>query len=75
MLDFAEDDVSNSERDYQCWFIENPISKDLAKSITLRLSPKCEQEFIIVIRSPQLTKKTSLLSMINLTLLTMKDVE
>ena len=36
----------------QSWFIENPISKDLAKKLTVRLSPNAEKEFIIVMKAP-----------------------
>ena len=32
--------ISNSEVDYSCWFIENPVSKELCKSLTLRISGK-----------------------------------
>jgi hypothetical protein len=34
------------------WYIENPISKELVKNITLRMSPLCEKEFIIVMKAP-----------------------
>jgi hypothetical protein len=45
-------DIPNSEVTLQSWFIENPISKDLVKSITIRMSPNCEKEFIIVMKAP-----------------------
>lgn len=44
--------ISNSEHDLKCWFIENPISKELTKQMTLRFGPKAEKEFIIVLKSP-----------------------
>lgn len=44
--------ITNSEMKYECWYIENPVSKELTKRITLKLSPKAEQDFIIVLRSP-----------------------
>ena len=36
----------------KCWFIENPVTKDLVKSIVIRMSPGCEKEFIIVMKAP-----------------------
>jgi hypothetical protein len=44
--------IVNSEIKHEAWYIENPISKELTKRITLKLGPKAEQEFIIVVRSP-----------------------
>jgi hypothetical protein len=37
-----DDDIENSEVKHNCWFIENPITKDLTKRITLKLGPRCE---------------------------------
>ena len=44
--------MPNSEKLFKSWYIENPISKDLVKTITLRMSPLCEKEFIIVMKAP-----------------------
>jgi hypothetical protein len=55
---------------YESWYIENPISKELTKRITLKLGPKAEQDFIIVIKSPQAKKAEDMLSYINVGLLT-----
>lgn len=44
--------IKNSEKELQSWFIENPISKDLVKSITIRMPPSAEKEFIIVLKAP-----------------------
>ena len=44
--------IVNSEMKHECWYIENPVSKELTKRITLKLGPNAEQEFIIVLRSP-----------------------
>lgn len=60
--------VSNSEHTSQCWFIENPKTKDLTKKITLKLGPKCEQEFIIVLKTLQPKFKNISLSFLNLEL-------
>lgn len=70
------DTIVNSEIKYESWYIENPISKELTKRITLKLGPKAEQEFIIVVRSPsQNLKRTggNLLSIINIGVLTFAD--
>ena len=63
----------NSEMKYESWFIENPISKELTKRITLKLGPKSQQEFIIVIKSPFVKKTENMLSIINIGLLTYKE--
>jgi hypothetical protein len=31
--------IHNSEIDHSCWFIENPVSKELQKTITLKIGP------------------------------------
>ena len=70
------DTIVNSEIKYESWYIENPISKELTKRITLKLGPKAEQEFIIVVRSPSQNVKKSgsnLLSVINIGILTYAD--
>lgn len=60
--------IVNSETSHDCWFIENPSSKELTKRITLKLGPKCEQEFIIVLRAPSKLKKNPMVSFLNLEL-------
>ena len=73
----TKDTIVNSEVKHEAWFIENPISKELTKRITLKLGPKAEQEFIIVVRSPTTNLKkgspNNLLSIINIGVLTYKD--
>lgn len=54
-----KDTIVNSEVKHEAWYIENPISKELTKRITLKLGPKAEQEFIIVVRSPSSNLKKS----------------
>jgi hypothetical protein len=34
--------IVNSEIKHEAWYIENPISKELTKRITLKLGPKAE---------------------------------
>lgn len=69
--------IVNSEFKHEAWYIENPISRELTKRITLKLGPKAEQEFIIVVRSPTTNVKRveNLLSVINVGLLTYADEE
>ena len=76
-LDSGKDQLVNSEVKHESWFIENPISKELTKRITLKLGPKAEQEFIIVVRSPGANVKRieNMLSIINIGLLTYADEE
>ncbi len=67
------DNIVNSEIKHESWFVENPISKELTKRITLKLGPKAEQDFIIVVRSPNSKKCENMLSVINIGLLTFAD--
>lgn len=65
--------IVNSEIKHESWYIENPISKELTKRITLKLGPKAEQDFIVVVRSPHARRSENLLSVINIGLLTYAD--
>jgi len=67
------ENLVNSEIKHESWYIENPISKELTKRITLKLGPKAEQDFIVVVRSPNSKKCENLLSIINIGLLTYAD--
>lgn len=67
------ENIVNSEIKHESWYIENPISKELTKRITLKLGPKAEQDFIIVVRSPNAKRSENLLSIINIGLLTYAD--
>lgn len=65
--------IKNSEYIHEAWFIENPVSRELTKRITLKLGPMAQQDFIIVNRSPVQIKRTeNMLSIINVGLLTYK---
>lgn len=59
----------------ECWFIENPVSKDLCKSITLRMSPHAEKEFIIVLKAPSNRQKFNLASFLTITMAHRKTSE
>jgi hypothetical protein len=63
----------NSEVKYELWYVENPVTRELTKRITLKLGPKAEQDFIVVVRAPSIKKSENLLSVINLGLLTYAD--
>jgi hypothetical protein len=67
------ENIVNSEIKHESWYIENPISKELTKRITLKLGPKAEQDFIIVVKSPNAKKSENLLSIVNIGLLTYAD--
>ena len=67
------ENIVNSEIKHESWYIENPISKELTKRITLKLGPKADQDFIIVVRSPHVKKCENLMSIINIGLLTLAD--
>ena len=60
--------IANSERLMKSWYIENPISKDLVKSMAFRLAPACEREFIIVMKAPIDRIQFNLTSFLTLTL-------
>ena len=36
------DRIVNSEIKHEAWYIENPVSKELTKRITLKLGPRAE---------------------------------
>ena len=67
------DRIVNSEIKHESWYIENPVSKELTKRITLKLGPKAEQDFIIVVRSPTSRKSENMVSLINIGLLTYQN--
>jgi hypothetical protein len=55
-LPFAYEDgtqIKNSENEFNCWFIENPLSKELQKKISVKIGPNQNQEFIIVVKAPK----------------------
>lgn len=60
--------ITNAEVDFNCWFIENPISKELQKQITLKIGPGMSQEFIIVVKAPKNKLEARIVSFIDITL-------
>lgn len=55
---------------YELWYIENPVSKELTKRITLKLGPNSQQEFVVVVKCPGVKRPENLLSQIKVGLLT-----
>ena len=62
--------VGNSEKAYSCWYIENPVCKELCKSLTLRIGASSSQEFILVIKAPHKLHEANLTSFVKVKLLT-----
>lgn len=60
--------IVNAEIDFNCWFIENPVSKELQKQITLKIGPGMSQEFIIVVKAPKNKLEARIVSFIDITL-------
>jgi hypothetical protein len=48
----------NSEAKYELWYVENPVTRELTKRITLKLGPKAEQDFIVVVRESSFSDKS-----------------
>ena len=65
----------NSEIKHEAWFIENPVSKELTKRITLKLGPRSSQDFVIVLKSPTPKKTENMIAVVNVGLLTYKGEE
>ena len=60
--------IKNSEIEFNCWFIENPVSKELQKTITLKIGPQMSQEFIIVVKAPKNRLQSRIVSFIDIQL-------
>lgn len=45
--------MKNSEQEFNCWYIENPVSKELQKKISCKIAPGQNQEFIVVVKAPK----------------------
>lgn len=60
------EEIDNSEKLLNCWFIENPINKELVKNMTLRFGPNVEKEFIIVLKAPTNKYQMNMTSFINI---------
>ena len=58
--------IKNSEVEFNCWFIENPVSKELQKAITLKIGPGMSQEFIVVVKAPKNRLESKIVSFIDI---------
>ena len=70
-LPFGYDDntqIKNAENQFNCWFIENPVSKELQKKITLKIGPGMSQEFIIVVKAPKNKLQSRIVSFVEIEL-------
>ena len=68
-LPFSYEDgtqIKNAEGEYNCWFIENPVSKELQKQITLKIGAGMSQEFIIVVKAPKNKLQSRIVSFIEI---------
>ena len=64
--------IKNAEKDLKCWYIENPINKELVKQMTLRFGPQVEKEFIIVLKSPNNRMAYNITSFVTLKLVNLR---
>lgn len=60
--------IRNSEIEHNCWFIENPMTKELQKNLNIKLKPNASQEFIIVVKAPKNRLRSRIVSFIDITL-------
>lgn len=58
--------VVNSEHKFNCWFIEEPVKKQLEKKVVVVLPAERSLELIIVVKAPMLNS-FDLLSYIEIT--------
>ena len=58
----SQQEYIDSEKEYECWFIEDPYKKTLVKKAEYELKPYDSFEFIIVLKSPVIKKAHFLLT-------------
>lgn len=58
-------DIVDAEKQFECWYIEDPYSKTLVKQVRYELHPHDSFEFIIVLKSPIIKKAYFLTTNIN----------
>ncbi len=61
-LSALEKPFADSQKDFNCWYIEDPKTKSLVKEATLELDPGESYEFIVVLKSPIIKKSNLLLT-------------
>ena len=52
----------NSEKKFNCWSIENPVTKTLQKSMTLTFAPKETLTLVVVLNTPMTVSCADLLA-------------
>ena len=60
-LNYLKHPFIDSQKDFECWYIEDPYQKTLVKEADYELQPGESFEFIIVLKSP-IIKKTHFLT-------------
>ena len=63
---YLQQEIIDAEKQFGCWFIEDPYSKTLVKIAKYELSPHENFEFIIVLKSPIIKKAFFLTTNINI---------
>jgi len=63
-----EDGFFNSERLYNCWFVEHPATQTLVKGFSMKLPAGASKEIIIVLKGPQIKRSINLLSFLRVKL-------
>ena len=58
--------IKNSELEHNCWFIENPSSKELQKKLEVTLPAQSNQEFIVVVKAPKNRLQSRIVSFIDI---------
>lgn len=57
---YIHQEYIDADKEFDCWFIEDPVKKTLVKKVEYTLNPLETYEFIIVLKSP-IIKKTHFL--------------
>ena len=76
-LPFEPDDESqavNSQRKYNCWSIEDPLSKTLQPSIMFKVAPRENKRIIVVLMSPMQATSSNMLAKVVLNHLTTSNL-
>lgn len=56
-INYLNKPITDAEKEYECWFIEDPYAKVLVKEVEYELKPKESFEFIVVLKSPIIKKQ------------------
>lgn len=61
-LKYLQKEFVDAEKEFECWFIEDPYKKNLVKKVEYFLKPMDSFEFIVVLKSPIVKKAHFLMS-------------